>query len=408
MPERPVVGTLEERSEPISVEGQRIRGLIPFGVESRTMPGGWREVISPRALDGANLDDLIATVEHRGLPLGRYPTTLSLESRSDGVQWSVDPPRSRADVIEAVQRGDLRSGSWRMRVAADHWDGDVRHIDSIAELRDVALTATPAYPTASVEMRSREEGTVPEETRAPVPEENETETTESTETTETVTETRSAPENAPDNGAGRLRVGNRTAARPRRGLTDEFRHLGFPSERAVMPWEEFEERAVTWSASVDSLGILRRDGGPLGADVRYAWTAFPRVGVGSDITSVQVVQQTARALADPADTVRAIADTSTKPETGSTVNIVPVSMKQVAGVQSGIPNIYLQQPVINSVVETDLRLSINEGLDSLVLAGLATAGHQDPTGLQFLGAVRKALTTLRASGYNANALNSDS
>ena len=94
MPDRPVQGPLEERSGPIHVEDRRIRGVMPFGVESRDL-GGWREVIAPGALRSAKLDDLVATVDHSGLPIGRYPTTLQLEERAHGVHWSVDPPKSR-------------------------------------------------------------------------------------------------------------------------------------------------------------------------------------------------------------------------------------------------------------------------------------------------------------------------
>lgn len=59
------------------------------------MPGGWREVIEPGALKNAKLDRLLATVNHGGggsLPIGRYPNTLELEDRADGMHWSVDPP----------------------------------------------------------------------------------------------------------------------------------------------------------------------------------------------------------------------------------------------------------------------------------------------------------------------------
>ena len=58
-----------------------------------------------------NLDDLVVTVDHAGVPLGRYPNTLELEDRGDGLHWSVDPPARRQDVREAVERGDLTGGS---------------------------------------------------------------------------------------------------------------------------------------------------------------------------------------------------------------------------------------------------------------------------------------------------------
>jgi len=109
----------------------------------------------PGALDGAKLDDLVVTVDHAGVPLGRYPKTLELEDRSDGLHWSVSPPESRADVREAVERGDLKAGSWRMRVKRDSWDGDLRRVHEIAELRDVSIVTAPAYETALVELRSQ-------------------------------------------------------------------------------------------------------------------------------------------------------------------------------------------------------------------------------------------------------------
>ena len=152
--ERPKAGEVEERQAPeLEVEGRKIRGRIPYGVESRDM-GGWREVIEPTALRGAKLDDLVATVDHAGVPLGRYPTTLEVEDRSDGLHWSVVPPESRSDVREAIERGDLKAGSWRMVVGRDEWRGDVRHVHEIAELRDVTVVTHPSYPASTVELRS--------------------------------------------------------------------------------------------------------------------------------------------------------------------------------------------------------------------------------------------------------------
>ncbi len=184
MTDRPVAGQVEERSEPLIVEGRRIRGVIPFGVQSRDL-GGFREVIEPTALRGANLDDLVCRVDHAGVPLGRFPSTLQMEERSDGAHWSIDPPASRQDIVEAVERGDLRAGSWRMVVAQDHWIGDVRHVDQIRELRDVSIVTNPAYPAAAVELRSHPEEHIMAETA-------ETESTQNTETTGEEVETTEA------------------------------------------------------------------------------------------------------------------------------------------------------------------------------------------------------------------------
>jgi phage head maturation protease len=92
--DRPKAGEVETRHNEIATEGRKIRGVVPYGVESRDM-GGWREVIDPGALRQANLDDLVARVDHAGVPIGRFPKTLDVEDRADGLHWSVIPPESR-------------------------------------------------------------------------------------------------------------------------------------------------------------------------------------------------------------------------------------------------------------------------------------------------------------------------
>jgi HK97 family phage major capsid protein len=181
---RPEPGQVEERSlGDLTVEDRKLRGVVPYGVESADL-GGWREVIEPRALHSTSFDDLIVTVDHAGLPLGRYPGTLELEDRADGLHWACEPPRSRQDVLEAVERGDLKASSWRMVVARDRWEGDVRHVEEIRSLKDVAVVVSPAYPAATAELRSdpnttrmshlpepepEEEATVPEPEEEAVP-----------------------------------------------------------------------------------------------------------------------------------------------------------------------------------------------------------------------------------------------
>lgn len=210
MPDRPTAGSVETRTAPQTiaptVDDRRLHGVVPYNVESRDL-GGWREVIDAGALDGANLDDLIANVDHAGVPLGRHPGTLTIEDRADGLHWSVDLPASRSDVRDAVQRGDLRSTSWRMVVARDRWDGDVRHVQAISELRDVSVVTAPAYPAAVAEYRSTptpstEEPAMPTPVTPPTPEVDE--------------------DPAPTARAGTLRVEDRTASVEARSVEDRF------------------------------------------------------------------------------------------------------------------------------------------------------------------------------------------
>ncbi len=362
--------------------------------------GGWREVIEPTALRGARLDDLTLTVEHAGVPLARHPGTLHLEERADGLHWSAEPPRSRQDIVEAVERGDLRAASWRMRVARDSWVGDVRHVESIAELRDVSITANPAYPSAAVELRSieNEEGQVPDQ--------NTTET--GTETPSEAIENRSAPsptEDTPRPPAGSLRVEDRALApTAATTLADEFRAAGFPGERAEIAWHEFESRAITWSGTTEELSPVRRLAGPLGSDNRWAWPVFPTVAVGPDTTAISTFTQTGRDAVSGSAHVQDIDETGAKPEVGSTFDLVTLPLKTVPAVVTGVPNIYLAQAPIVSVINTDLRLALNAGLDYLVLTALATTGFEAPGSNPLLVSIRNAIKTIAAAGYNADTL----
>jgi hypothetical protein len=208
-------------------------------------------------------------------------------------------------------------------------------------------------------------------------------------------------------GTPNFRGGSSFRSEPGVGLANEFRSAGFPGlpgQKARIPWQAFEDRAVTWTGSVDNVLKSRQTAGPFGYDQRWAWPAFQRVPVPEGTTSVDVLTQTARSLATPANTVRAVEATSTKPETGSTLTIVTNAMKQIASKQAGIPNVYLHQREFNTVIENDLRLAVNDGLDSLVLAYIATSGFQAPGTDPLLVSIRKAMTTILNSGYSPDTL----
>jgi len=340
------------------------------------------------------------------VPIGRFPGTLDVEERSEGLHWSVTPPESRQDLLEAIERGDLRAGSWQMVVGRDEWRGDTRHVHEISELRDVSVVSSPAYPSATVEYRAAPNTTKEQH----MSEDNSTspERTEEARAEDTKQEERKAPEGkVTHERAPGLRVEDRSGMPEFIGLADAFKQRGFPGETASLSWNEYrgiESRAVTWGTATDALNRLQTTGGPLGYDQRYIYNTVPNVAVDAGVTSVQVFQQTARTLNAGTAVVRAVDATSNKPEVASTLNITTVAMKQVAGVQSGIANVYLESDALASVVETDLRLQIYEGLDSLFVSAVASSGFQAPSTDNRLISIRKAITTLRNSGYTPNAI----
>jgi len=221
-------------------------------------------------------------------------------------------------------------------------------------------------------------------------------TTGGTAAPESTTEDRAAPV------TGGLQVEDRVSAGETRSLAEQFRHNGFPGETATIDWGEF--RAATFTGSVDTLAPTSSSPTALGFDIRYAYPAFPQVAVSGGDTSVQVLRQSARTLPAAATVIRAIDAVTVKPEVASVLEVITVPLKQVAAIQSNIPNVYLEQPAFNSTIEGDLRLTLNEGLDKLVLDAVAASGFQAPGTDPLLISIRKAMTTIQASGYSPDVL----
>jgi hypothetical protein len=64
----------------------------------------------------------------------------------------------------------------------------------------------------------------------------------------------------------------------------------------------------------------------------------------------------------------------------------------------------LEQRAFNSTIEGDLRLTLNEALDKLVLDAIAASGFQAPATDPLLVSIRKATTTVQAAGYSPDTL----
>jgi uncharacterized protein len=394
----------EQRTIDVDVESLDTRGRTAVGYacvyDALSDPlddiGGARERFAPGAFEGVIENaDVRALLNHDpNQVLGRTKSgTLRLFDEPKGLRFELDLPDSPLgeNMRTAISRGDLDGASFRFEVGDEAWDGDTRTITSVKALRDVTLATYPAYPAASVELRTKEKKM------------------EDTETTDASVETDEERTDPPKRGNLRVADAN-TGTTESRTLYGQFKRAGWTpgSGRTEITWNDFEtaseSRALTWTGSVDTVNQLIREAGPFGFDQRYAWPAFRRVPVDSATTSVSVLTQTARTLPTAANVVRAIDAVTNKPESASTVTMVVTSMKQLAAVVSGVPNVMLEQPGIESVLGNDLRLSINEGLDKLILDAIALSGFQAPGTDNILVSVRKAMTTILAAGYNPDTL----
>lgn len=394
-PKAPEQRTIDVDVRDLDTRGRTVVGYAAVYGELSNDLGGFRERIAPGAFASVLDADVRALLNHDpNEVLGRTKSgTLRLADEQRGLRFELDLPDSPLgeNVRAAVKRGDLDGASFRFVVGDETWKGDVRTVTAVKELHDITLATYPAYPAASVELRTRPQKETPMSEDAALEREPEE-------------EGEAAEERTSPTLGGALRVIelNQGAAESRT-LLGSFRAAGFkPGARTEITWDEYEaaaeQRSLSLSGTINPLNQLQRESAPYGFDRRYAWPAFPSVGVDSGVTSVQVLSQTARTLPTAASVVRLIDATSNKPEVGGTVAINTVPLSQVAAVQSGIPNIYLEQEMMGAIIGTDLRLAVNEGLDKIVIDTFAASGFSG-TANPMLVNIRNAIETIQANGY---------
>ncbi|HYS28799.1 MAG TPA: HK97 family phage prohead protease [Candidatus Limnocylindria bacterium] len=135
-----------------------------FGRFSQNL-GGYVERIDPNFFNkskGDGYPDVVARYNHRddfllGSTQGR---TLRLQVDAQGLSYEVDPPQSRADVLELVQRGDVSKSSFAFDKAESEWaltdQGFPMRTLMTGRLIDVAPchAGIAAYPDTTVGLRS--------------------------------------------------------------------------------------------------------------------------------------------------------------------------------------------------------------------------------------------------------------
>jgi uncharacterized protein len=80
-----------------------------------------------------------------------FAGTLALTTTARGVQYRVRAPKTRGDVRELIERGDVRGSSFRFKVdkGGDSWErrgGElVRTVARMLYVREIGPVVTPAY-----------------------------------------------------------------------------------------------------------------------------------------------------------------------------------------------------------------------------------------------------------------------
>ena len=156
--------TVEKRGDGRAV----IRGYaIVYNRLSQDL-GGFRERIMPGAFDKVlgrqrGRQDLVSYFNHDpNMLLGRESSgTLEVFSDEKGVGYTVTPPLSRADVVELVQRRDVKGSSFAFTVASGGESfssdaaGPIRDVREASGLYEMGPVVSPAYVQTSAQMALR-------------------------------------------------------------------------------------------------------------------------------------------------------------------------------------------------------------------------------------------------------------
>jgi HK97 family phage prohead protease len=133
-----------------------------FNAQSKNL-GGFVERIDPGFFNQSRDDswpDVLARYNHdNNMLLGTTAAgTLRLSIDGVGLEYEVDPPASRADVYELVQRGDVGRSSFAFQMFEDDWTANDQGFPLrtllTGALVDVAPVNIPAYADTSVGLRS--------------------------------------------------------------------------------------------------------------------------------------------------------------------------------------------------------------------------------------------------------------
>ncbi|WP_339755164.1 HK97 family phage prohead protease [Algoriphagus aquimarinus] len=142
---------------------------LKFGMESKDL-GGFREIIEPSSLDGADLSDVVALFNHNmNYVLARKNDTvdtLQLVVDETGLyyRFEVDEEISYVkDLYLNIRKGNINKSSFAFRIKEDGqtWtkrDSDyLRTITSFKGIYDVSPVTNPAYDNTDSAVRAFEE-----------------------------------------------------------------------------------------------------------------------------------------------------------------------------------------------------------------------------------------------------------
>jgi HK97 family phage prohead protease len=142
--------------------GERTIEGVAIAFNSRSVDlGGFVEYILPEAVDQTVRNgDVHAYYNHNSDRVLGYTGAGTLQIRKDrnGLIVKIYPPSSADDVMESIERGDVRGMSFGFSVVADDWRMEngipTRYVTDMI-VSEVSVVSKPAYPATSVQVAQR-------------------------------------------------------------------------------------------------------------------------------------------------------------------------------------------------------------------------------------------------------------
>jgi HK97 family phage prohead protease len=156
--------TVDVDVQDIDTRGRTLHGYAAVYNAVSGDLGGLHRTHRPGGFAGVLDSDVRALLNHNPSEvLGRTRSgTLRLFDEQRGLRFEVDLPESPIgdNVREAVKRGDIDGASFRFVVGDESWDGDLRTVETVKDLKDITVATFGAYPAASAELRTRDNNDV--------------------------------------------------------------------------------------------------------------------------------------------------------------------------------------------------------------------------------------------------------
>lgn len=155
----------KEDGEGYTVEGYATTFDSPYVLWTDSDGNDYKEVISSKAFEDADMSDVIFLYNHEGMVYARLKNkTLELSMDKHGLKVRADLSLTQAsrDMFEAIKTGLVDQMSWAFTVDADEYDRSTktRTITKIRKVYDVSAVSIPANNQTSISARSYFDGVI--------------------------------------------------------------------------------------------------------------------------------------------------------------------------------------------------------------------------------------------------------